>query len=366
VTVFTQFKRSMNVHKDLLSVISKNDVVKLPAWDRVRGKDLIRGLKGSYSRPLKTAALASSFFTSAYPKPFLALVKSLPFLKDNFDLVHAHYAHMGARYMEIIDTLGMPMVVSLLGHDISHEAEKDGIPYSPLFEKAALLFASSEHLSGMAKEAGCPREKLMVLYPEVDVQFLEYKEREFLEGRGARLLSVCRLDWSKGLVYGLSAVRVLLDKGLKLSYRIVGEGKARDELILAIRDLGLGEVVTLAGARDRAGCRDEMQAADVFLMPSVTESFGLAAAEAQATGLPVVATRVGGLPEAVDDGSTGYLVPSRDPEALAEKIEALIKDPDLRAEFGKQARRRVEQKFEKNMIIDRLVATYEEVVKSAK
>jgi type III pantothenate kinase len=132
---------------------------------------------------------------------------------------------------------------------------------------------------------------------------------------------------------------------------------------LAIKDLGVSDRVVLRGAMDRSGCREEMARADLFILSSVTEAFGLAAAEAMATGLPVIASAVGGLTEVVAEGVTGFLVPSRDPGALADRIIGLAEDPEMRREMGKAGRERVRSRFDRDLIVAQLVSTYEKVIK---
>jgi colanic acid/amylovoran biosynthesis glycosyltransferase len=368
VTVFTQFKRRPDAHPDLLEYVDMNKVIRLPVWDRVRPKDFGRALKAAGPRPgaITRAWKGMSREGALFGSRALALVKSLPFSRDRFDLIHAHYAYMGFRYMEVSRLIRAPMVVSLLGHDITYAGVKYKEDYKGIFQGVAGFLASSAYLAGLAVEMGFPEDRITVHYPEVDTGFFGLADRSSSSDSTTRIISVCRLDWTKGLVYALEAVRILVDQGIDLSYRIVGDGKARDEVELAIGDLGLSVHVTLTGAMDRRGCRDEMAQADLFLMSSVTESFGLAAAEAQATGLPVVATNVGGLPEAVNDGQTGFLVASRNPEALAERMKYLIERPEERLDMGRRAREWAVEKFDREMLTGRLIKFYDEVIEEHK
>jgi colanic acid/amylovoran biosynthesis glycosyltransferase len=363
VTVFTQFKRDHQVHPDILAPLDLHrDVVRLPVWDRVRPKDLARALAGAgpgiLFPPRLGAALKNSWSV-------LALVKVLPFLRERYDIIHVHYAYMGRRWLEAANS-GAPLVASLLGHDLTYTRTQYESGYKDLFGKASRLFASSQYLARLAVEAGADPDRVTVLYPEVDDDFFGLVDRKGRGGGRLRLVTVGRLDWTKGYVYALEAVRALTQRGVDCAYRIVGEGSARHEVELAIADLGLTERVTLLGSRDREGCREELDGADIFILASVTESFGLAAAEAMATGLPVVATQVGGLPEVVDDGVTGYLVPPRDPQALADQVQVLAQDPTLRADMGRRARERVLAHFNRRRIIDQLLSSYQEVIAEGK
>jgi colanic acid/amylovoran biosynthesis glycosyltransferase len=109
--------------------------------------------------------------------------------------------------------------------------------------------------------------------------------------------------------------------------------------------LGLGDVVTLVGAAGRERVRAELGWADVYLHAAVTEGFSNAVIEAQASGLPVVTSDAGGLPENVEDGVTGFVVPRRDPRAAAERVERLARDGELRARMGQAGRERARRCF---------------------
>jgi glycosyltransferase involved in cell wall biosynthesis len=133
---------------------------------------------------------------------------------------------------------------------------------------------------------------------------------------------------------------------------LVGDGPARPDLESRARALGLGDSVVFAGLRRDA--RDLTAGFDVYANVSTSEGVSLTVLEAMAEGLAVVATRVGGTPEVVEDGLSGVLVPTRSPEATASAIGALISEPARRHELGRRARVRVVEHFS----LDRMVAEY--------
>lgn len=137
----------------------------------------------------------------------------------------------------------------------------------------------------------------------------------------------------------LDAARIVLAERPEARIWIAGEGILRDELEQQHRRLDLGDRVRLLGFRDDVP--DLLKAADLFCVSSYLEGMGTATLDAMAVGLPVVATRVGGIPEIVEDGVTGLLVPPRDPEALAGAILTLARDPARRRSMGQEARGRV-------------------------
>ena len=136
--------------------------------------------------------------------------------------------------------------------------------------------------------------------------------------RPLRLLSVGRLHWKKGHELALAAAAILRERGVELEYRIVGDGEHREPTEFAVTDLGLDGHVQLLGALDADGVREQLAWADALIHPSLTEAFGVAVAEAQAMGLPVVCSDAGGLPENIAHGVTGFAVPRRDVAAMAD------------------------------------------------
>ncbi len=154
---------------------------------------------------------------------------------------------------------------------------------------------------------------------------------------------VGRLDERKGHRYFLEALAGLAGQEPGLRGLVVGEGRERAALEERHAALGLGERARMIGYWPDLA--EALAAIDVFVLPSLMEGHPLAVLEAMAAGKPVVATKVGGNPEAVEDGVTGLLVPPRDPGALGRAIAALARDPERARLMGREGRRRVEERF---------------------
>jgi glycosyltransferase involved in cell wall biosynthesis len=147
-------------------------------------------------------------------------------------------------------------------------------------------------------------------------------------------------------------------------FLIVGGGERRDHLLDQVRRLGLDSAVRLLGPR--VDVEQLLAASDLFVCPSVwDEALGFVNLEAMAAGLPVVATRMGGIPEAVRDGETGLLVPPRDAAALAAAVKSLLDDPGRREAMGRAGRRWVEQAFSIERTIDITMDLYCELAGAA-
>jgi len=269
------------------------------------------------------------------------------------DVIHFEFGPMAVGRMHLGRVLGCKTVVSFRGYDLNAVGLSDPDYYREVWEQADTIHFLGEDLWRRARERGCPPGKEHVLIPPaIDESFFDPRAAggrdpaTLVAAPGLlSILSVGRLDWRKGYEHALSALRRLKDRGVPLEYRIVGDGDYLEAVAFARHQLGLDEEVTLLGARPKEEVRDEMLRADVFLHPAVSEGFSNAVLEAQAMELPVVCTDAGGLPENVADGESGFVVPRRDPTALAERLETLARDPALRRRMGEAGRRRVMARF---------------------
>ncbi len=168
--------------------------------------------------------------------------------------------------------------------------------------------------------------------------------RELGLAAAARVVGlVARLDhWGKGHREFFSALAALPER-YPVEALIIGGGRREAEMRRLATELGLAGRVHFLGQRDDVP--DLLSALDLFVLPSHSEGVSLALLEAMAAGLPVIASRVGGLPEVVTDGENGLLIPPQDPQALATALERLLADPDLAQKLGANARRHVEENY---------------------
>jgi glycosyltransferase involved in cell wall biosynthesis len=166
------------------------------------------------------------------------------------------------------------------------------------------------------------------------------------------LLAVGRLDPIKGFDVLVDALGELAKTGRKFRCRIIGSGPLEGDLRARIDRHGIGDWVELLGARPQAEVRAALNAASVFVLPSVVTATGdrdgipVSLMEAMALGTPVVSTRVSGIPELIEDGREGLLVPEKDAAALAAAIARLLDDPDLGPRLAVAARAKVEREFD--------------------
>jgi L-malate glycosyltransferase len=171
--------------------------------------------------------------------------------------------------------------------------------------------------------------------------------------------TAARLSEAKGLKYLILAVAQLIDRHPNIKLIIAGEGELEKDLRQLVIDLGLGKHVVFAGYV--ADLQNLLSLMQIFVLPSLQEPFGLVCAEAMSLGKPIVGTDVGGIPEQVVHGLTGFTVPPADPQALAKSIDSLISDPLLSATFGQRGYERYQEKFALSGMLRDTVDVYEKV-----
>jgi glycosyltransferase involved in cell wall biosynthesis len=161
--------------------------------------------------------------------------------------------------------------------------------------------------------------------------------------------TACRMAWQKGVDQLLDAIRIVRGRVDNARFLIVGDGRERPQIEAAARDLH--GTVRFLGQRDDIPAL--LAALDLFVQPSRQEVMVQTTLEAMAAGRPVVSTRTVGADEAIDDGTSGVLVPVGDPVAMAAAIASLAADPSRRAALGRAARARIEETFTMNHMVER-------------
>jgi glycosyltransferase involved in cell wall biosynthesis len=269
------------------------------------------------------------------------------------DLLHVHFAQNLAPILGAGRVLRIPVVVSVLGR-----AEFSFLDLDQVAREADVLVASSGYLiKEFCKNIGRDGA-IELLPPEVPYSAFQF-DRNYANDHKVRILTVARLNWRKGLLYALHAARELKRRGLLFTWDIVGGGIEHKQLVEMLQDLELEDCVTLHGPRQPEALPAFFRRADIFVLPTLLEAFGVVLLEAQAAGIPVVSTNLGGIPEAVRNGESAMLVPPRDYPALADALENLIRDPELRRRMG-EAGKQYAQQFDIPILGKRLLQIYEE------
>ena len=268
------------------------------------------------------------------------------------DLIHFEFGALAVGREEIGRRIAAKMVVSFRGYDLNFSGLENPEHYKTVWEKADAIHFLGEDLWRRAQHRGCPLGKPHAFIPPaIDVDFFRPAAKNVpntagSQARPLRILSVGRLEWKKGYEFAMQAVKALQARGVACEYRIVGEGSYLEATSYARHQLGLEGIVELIGSAPKEQVKQQLEWADVFLHAAVSEGFCNAVLEAQAMQLPVVCTDADGLPENVEDGVTGFVVPRRDSESMAEKLLLLSVDSMRRNEMGRAGRERVIREFQ--------------------
>lgn len=286
------------------------------------------------------------------------------------DLVHFEFGSYAIGRIYFKEFLNCKVSVQFRGYDINYYQLDQPHAYDEVWERADALLFVSQDLWRRAQRRGCPSDKrhFCVLHG-LDVSTFDPGQRQHTEitGSGARplrILSTGRLVWKKGYEYALQAVDILQNQGIECEYHIIGGGEYEDALRLMARQCHLEKAVHFLGSVSHERVKSELLWADVLLHAAVSEGFCLAVLEAQAMKVPVVCSDADGLPENIADGVTGFCVPRRNPQALADKMALLTTDPALRQTMGTAGRDRVLQNFHLDDFLTSIEKVYQEILQS--
>lgn len=292
------------------------------------------------------------------------------FARRPADLLHVYFGHTGVHLRAFLEAWERPAVVSFHGADVMRREHrpKYAAQMRELFQMVPLVLARSHSLAGMLASAGCPPEKIRINRTGIPLDDFSFREREVPPDGRWQLVQACRLIRKKGLPTTLRAFAEFRQDFPNAVLTVAGEGPMRAELESLAAGLGIAGAVTFAGFLPQDQLRDLYARSHVFIHPSETppnqdqEGVPNSMLEAMATGLPVAATRHGGIPEAVEDGVSGLLVAEGDLHALAGALTRLATTPGLAAEMGRRAAQGVRENFEQASAIARLEGFYDEAL----
>ncbi|MGQ9630363.1 MAG: glycosyltransferase family 4 protein [bacterium] len=221
----------------------------------------------------------------------------------------------------------------------------------------------------LMEDVGVSPDKISTIYRGIDPSVHPNPESQVALRRELGITdnsvvgTTARLVPMKGVKYLVEAAKLVLEEIPNAKFLIVGEGPERGGLEKLARNLGVAESVIFTGFQsDIDGI---LSIIDLFVLPSLFEALGVSIVEAMKWSLPVVATDVNGVPEVVEDGVTGILVPPRDPRALADGVIFLLRNPDVAREMGKRGRRKMEGQFDVRRLIDETERLYKTLASSS-
>jgi glycosyltransferase involved in cell wall biosynthesis len=284
-----------------------------------------------------------------------------------YDLVHTHLVHAGIAGKIAASVAGSIPVVTTRHY--ASDAKEGTFLYrveNRLTRRCAAVIAVSEAVRAHLIERGIARaERIVTILNGVDSRLFDpsLRRSDRASHAGApRIGTVGRLHPQKGQAVGLRAFASILQRYPGATFEIIGTGGLRDSLAAQARDLGIAGGVRFLGSVPREELAERMAGWDLAIFPSLWEGFGIAAAEASAMELPVIASRIEGLAEIVEDGATGLLVPPGDPAALAEAVVRVLSNSGAAREMGRAGRIRVASRYSIPSAADQTRQVYESVL----
>jgi glycosyltransferase involved in cell wall biosynthesis len=287
-------------------------------------------------------------------------------------ILHAHFLWMAGTAAEVKRETGIPTCLSAYGEDqLFRAAASQEHSAQPIIEKELtsavaeadrILLPSNYLVSLFSKVFG--HDARVTLW-RIGVDVSKYTAATHSHRDKLHILVVARLIKRKGIEYLVKALPLVVASVPDVNLTLIGDGPERQPLLELARSMGVSDHVSIMSSVPSLG--DYYSASDVFVLPSivesdgVTEGLGVTSLEAAASSLPVVASRVGGVPETVDDGVTGYLVEPQDVEGLASRVVGLLQDEEMRRRMGIRGRKKIEEQFNLEKQATQLRRIYDEL-----
>jgi glycosyltransferase involved in cell wall biosynthesis len=288
---------------------------------------------------------------------------------ERVDLIHAHEFDANVQGTFAAALAGLPLVATIHGKNYFWEKYRRRLSYRWVSRRATMVAVSQDLKDFVVEKVGITRDRLRVIYNGVDV--LPSCEKEDVS-ECRKTLSLPTSDQVVGVVgnlypvkghqYLIEAIPSILKTCPNTSFLFAGRGQLEAQLKSQVSRLGLDDRVHFLGLRQDIA--QILALLDVFVLPSLSEGLSMAILEAMMAGKAVVATAVGGNPELVLNGKSGFLVPPRDSQALATSVTTLLINRQQAAQFAEEGRRRAEGQFSLATMVNTYQNLYEERLKS--
>lgn len=287
--------------------------------------------------------------------------KYVPVLLRVPDIFHLQWAKAAEEWLFLKELFGVKLVLSLRGTHINTSPLADVVlaaSYRKSFRYYDAFHGVSRAIVKESMQYGLDKSKAQVIYSGLPYRTLP--ETNTVESELIRILAVGRFHWKKGYHYLLDALTILKEKGVPFSLTLIAQGDLPEELLFQLHDLNLVQEVTWINGLPYHGVETNMLTHDVLVLPSVEEGIANVVLEAMQLGLPVVSTACGGMDEVIVHEENGFLVPVRNPKALAESIIAVKElSPEKRNHLRQQAHHTIMERFNLEKNIQQFIALYE-------
>ena len=281
-------------------------------------------------------------------------------------LLHIYFGHIAVHLLPLIRAWKNPSIVSFHGADVMVDMNKPAYREATLqmLEAVTLVLVRSESLRRALVDLGCNPEKIEIQRTGIPLEEFPFRQRVLPNNGEWHFVQAGRLIEKKGLPVTIRAFEVFVRQYPNATLRVAGEGPLLRELEMLARELKIAERVSFTGFVSQERLREIYYRSHIFLHPSQTgrdgnqEGIPNSMLEAMATGLPVFATEHGGIPEAIEHGVSGVLVPERDEFVLVETLLNAVQDPDLLSRIAYAGATAVRKNFDLSTQVQRLEEIY--------
>lgn len=335
----------------------------IAAWRKL-ARGAMQASPDARERLRRMVSKSVSSSRSLSPRPAIYGLELLE--RPAFEVVHVHFGPT-ARLLAPLRASGYaaPLVTTFHGFDANVEPRKQGTGmYRFLFRVGDLFTVNSRFLERRLVSLGCDPARIELLPMGVDLDELQFAERTLANGSPVKVLSVARLVEAKGIESAIRAVASLIQQGRNIEYRVVGDGELERPLSSLVSELGVGDRIQLVGAQPHQRVRELYRESHLFVLPSVRsargdeETQGVVVQEAQASGMPVIVSDVGGIREGIAENRSGVVFPAGDAEALARAIDRLMSEPARWPTMGRVGRDLVQERYARSQHCRRLLDLY--------
>lgn len=298
---------------------------------------------------------------SKFKKQRASYQKIQPLVSYRPEVIHLLTSNVFKNIEPLIQDPNIKLIVSFRGFDINvypFQSEENKILTQRIFKRADVLHFVSKNLKATAISLGADSKKCIVINRSISVGPNDLFEGEKRISEPLLMVSVGRLVWEKGYLYALETVAILKTKGYRIEYKIAGNGRDMDMLRFHIERLGISEQVELLGELDSDSVQKLLARADIYFQPSLIEGIPNSIYEALYHRLPIVSSHIGGIPEVVEEGVTGFLSAPCDSMGYADNIIKLINDADLRRNMGMNGHNCIINSFSREKELEKWMEIY--------
>ncbi len=325
---------------------------------------------GELGEEIRKFNIKTFIFNKHKTSPITFLLRLIKFIKsENIDIIHSHNFVVN-NWLVMAALLSGVKCRIRTDHTEQNQFYKKGILFSIISNILGIfnnkvISVSSKVMNSNQKRAIFTNNKYITIYNGINPDLYILKEldkqkyyNEFFIENGTKILgNIGNLTPQKGQKYLIEAAKIVIDQYPDVVFLIVGKGDLKEELVAFSEKLEIKRNIIFTGFR--ADIPELLQLMDIFVLSSLREGFSISLLEAMAAKKACVVTDVGGNSEAVKDGITGYVVPPKDPNEMADKILKLLKEDRLRDSFGEKGRERVLENFTADRMVRNIEKVYE-------